>query len=186
MERRVKNKVDTFISEFKDEIKNHFNENIKKINYENQETFEKDLKNFQMLHIQYIYNYQNINLTDDDFKKRKRIKNTIPLEDRCCAYRANMQQCSRRKLDDNMYCGTHLKGQPHGIISDVHHHQQKKTISVWSEDIKGILYYIDSNGKVYDTEDILTNKANPKVIAKYEKSLDINGVPVYSIPEFNI
>tara|TARA_B100000886_G_scaffold340528_1_gene310866 strand:+ start:8292 stop:8849 length:558 start_codon:yes stop_codon:yes gene_type:complete len=185
MERRVKNKVDTFISEFKEAIKNNFNESIKKINFENQETLEASLKEFQMLHIQYLYNYENITLTDEDFKKRKRIKNTIPLEDRCCAFRANKQQCSRRKLDDNMYCGTHLKGQPHGIITDIQH-PQKKTISVWSEDIKGILYYIDTDGKVYDTEDILTNKPNPKVIAKYEKSLDTNGNTIYSIPEFNI
>tara|TARA_Y100000816_G_scaffold292505_1_gene288153 strand:- start:846 stop:1403 length:558 start_codon:yes stop_codon:yes gene_type:complete len=185
MEKRVKSKVDTFMSTFKEEIKNQFNENIKNINYKDPETFEKSLKEFQMLHIQYIYNYATITLTDDDFKKRKRIKNTIPLEDRCCAYRANKQQCSRRKLDDNMYCGTHLKGQPHGTITDVSY-QQKKTISVWSEDIKGILYYIDINGKVYDTEDILTNKPNPKVIAKYETSLDINGTTIYSIPEFNI
>ena len=43
------------------------------------------------------------------------------------------------------------------------------------------LFYIDKNNNVYQTEDIYTNKTNPKVIAKYVKNGDI-----YSIPEFDI
>jgi hypothetical protein len=52
---------------------------------------------------------------------------------------------------------------------------------VWVQDIKGILYYIDSNFNVYQTEDVISNKVDPKIIAKYVKTGD-----VYSIPEFGI
>ena len=46
----------------------------------------------------------------------------------------------------------------------------------------GIIYYIDSASNGDDTEDIALNKTNPKVIAKYEKTLDGE----YSIPLYNI
>jgi hypothetical protein len=39
----------------------------------------------------------------------------------------------------------------------------------------------DLNGNVYQAEDIIGNKINPKIIAKYLKNGEI-----YSIPEFNI
>ena len=44
----------------------------------------------------------------------------------------------------------------------------KKT--VWVQDIKGILYYIDDTGNVYEPQDIIKNKVNPKIIARYEKN----------------
>ena len=40
-------------------------------------------------------------------------------------------------------------------------------LEVWLQDFKGISYYIDGNMNVYQTEDIVSNKRNPKVIAKY-------------------
>jgi len=42
----------------------------------------------------------------------------------------------------------------------------------WAQDIKGIIYYIDENHRVYDTKDIYENKINPKIIAKWEKNED--------------
>jgi hypothetical protein len=54
-------------------------------------------------------------------------------------------------------------------------------IEVWAQDIQGIIYYLDKNMNVYSTEDIVSNKSNPKIIAKYTKSCEI-----YHIPEFNI
>ena len=54
-------------------------------------------------------------------------------------------------------------------------------IEVWAQDIQGIVYYIDKAYNVYQAEDIIINKLNPKIIAKYIKNGD-----VYSIPEFNI
>ena len=58
---------------------------------------------------------------------------------------------------------------------------ENKKVEVWAQDIHGILYYIDNKNNVYQPEDILSNKINPKVIAKYIKTNEI-----YSIPEFNI
>jgi hypothetical protein len=52
--------------------------------------------------------------------------------------------------------------------------------TVWLEDIKGILHYIDKHGNVYKNEDIIENKKNPKIIAKYDRALT-NGEWVYSI-----
>jgi hypothetical protein len=54
-------------------------------------------------------------------------------------------------------------------------------VEVWAQDIQGIVYYIDKSNNVYQAEDIVSNKINPKIIAKYLK----NGEH-YSIPEFNI
>ena len=54
-------------------------------------------------------------------------------------------------------------------------------IEVFAQDIHGIIYYIDKNNNVYQVEDIISNKVNPKIIAKYIKDGDN-----YSIPEFSV
>ena len=61
-----------------------------------------------------------------------------------------------------------------------------KKISVWAQDIKGIIYYIDDNSNVYETSAILQGTDNPKIIAKYQKSLDDEGNVAYAIPSFGI
>ena len=58
---------------------------------------------------------------------------------------------------------------------------QGQIIEVWAQDIQGIIYYIDKNYNVYQTEDIMQGKVNPKIIAHYQKNGDN-----FSIPEFNI
>jgi hypothetical protein len=75
-----------------------------------------------------------------------------------------------------------LKGTPHGIVDP--QNEPKNTtqkIEVYAQDIQGIVYYIDKNNNVYQAEDIISNKINPKIIAKYVKDGEN-----YSIPEFNI
>ena len=59
--------------------------------------------------------------------------------------------------------------------------QNTQKIEVWAQDIQGIMYYIDKSGNVYKAEEIILNKINPKIIAKYVKNGDH-----YSIPEFGI
>jgi hypothetical protein len=171
MEKRLNKKVDTYISGFKDNIR--------------EKATQMDLITNEKVNqlIQYIYDYERLCFTKEDFQKRKRVKNFVPIFDRCCAKRATNEQCTRRKKDGNEYCGTHIKGTPHGVIdeeqSDIKVNTQK--IEVWAQDIQGIIYYIDKFNNVYQLEDIVGNKKNPKVIAKYLK----NGEN-YSIPEFNI
>ena len=126
--------------------------------------------------------YDRLAFIKEDFQKRKRVKNFVPIFDRCCAKRASNEQCTRRKKDGCEYCGTHLKGTPHGII-DAQNENKNTTqkIEVYAQDIQGIVYYIDKNNNVYQAEDIISNKINPKIIAKYVKDGEN-----YSIPEFKI
>jgi hypothetical protein len=75
-----------------------------------------------------------------------------------------------------------MKGKPHGIMDNqVENKVTTQKVEVWAQDIQGIVYYIDKANNVYQAEDIVVNKVNPKIIAKYVKNGDH-----YSIPEFNI
>ena len=40
---------------------------------------------------------------------------------------------------------------------------------MWAEDIKGIVYYLDNNGNVYNTEDIVSSNPKPRIIFRYTK-----------------
>ena len=133
--------------------------------------------------MQEIYSYNGLTFTADDFSKRKRTKNVVPRCDRCCAKRANNDQCTRKRRDGSMFCGTHIKGTPHGTIDNVSNQGSAvKQIELIAQEIKGIIYYLDANGNVYKTEDVLQNKLDPSIIAKYVKT----DSGEYSIPEFNI
>ena len=170
MEKRLNKKLEVWITGFKDNIREKANQiGISKNDQTNQL-------------IQYIYDYDRLSFRKEDFQKRKRVKNVVPFFDRCCAKRANNEQCTRRKKDDIEYCGTHMKGTPHGVIDNQGESKSNtQKIEVWAQDIQGIIYYIDKSYNVYQAEDIIINKLNPKIIAKYIKNGD-----VYSIPEFNI
>lgn len=170
MERRINKRIDGYITTFKDSIR----DKVTELGITQNEQMNALL--------QHIYDYDRLVLNKDDFVKRKRVKNVVPICDRCCAKRANGEQCTRRKKDEDEYCGTHMKGTPHGVLDlqeDVKTVSQK--IEVWAQDIQGIIYYIDKNMNVYQAEDVVSNKSNPKIIAKYAKNGD-----VYSIPEFEI
>lgn len=170
MEKRLNKKVETYITTFKDNIR----EKTTQMGMTNNEEVNKLL--------QYIYDYERLSFAKEDFEKRKRVKNFVPVFDRCCAKRASNEQCTRRKKGDSEYCGTHLKGIPHGKMTG--QNEPKNTtqkIEVYAQDIQGIIYYIDKNNNVYQAEDIVSNKINPKIIAKYVKDGD-----KYSIPEFNL
>lgn len=171
MERRLNKKLETYITTFKDNIR----EKVTQLGLNN------DIKSTQLL--QYIYDYDRLSFNKDDFQKRKRVKNFVPIYDRCCAKRANGEQCTRRRKDESEYCGTHTKGTPHGIVVENQNETKANThkIEVWAQDIQGIVYYIDKFNNVYNTADIIKNQINPKIIAKYV----VNGEN-YSIPEFNI
>lgn len=173
MEKRINQKTRTYLQNFKELIKEKVCDN-----------FENEVSNNdQRVHelLQFIYDYQPLEFKKEDFQKRKRIKNIVPFYDRCCALRANKQQCTRRKKKGEKFCGTHIKGIPHGELNEV---QQKKTHNlktVFAQEIKGIVYWIDEECNVYDNQDIFQNKDNPKIIAKYTKT-KVNGSMIYNIP----
>uniref|UniRef100_A0A6C0C2R3 Uncharacterized protein n=1 Tax=viral metagenome TaxID=1070528 RepID=A0A6C0C2R3_9ZZZZ len=162
MDKRINQKVELFFQEFKDNVKARI----------------VDKKSPEEL-IQYIYAYNIIQFEKSDFAKRKRIKNIVPLNDRCNALRANGDQCTRRRKDDNVYCGTHIKGIPHGEITNKKSLDIHKTKKVWAQEIRGIIYYIDKNNNVYNPSDIMNNKTNPGIIAKYTYDISENK---YDIP----
>jgi hypothetical protein len=171
MDKRINKKIEAYISELKENVRD-------------KATTLGLTNDANVAHIvQYIYDYERLNLTKEDFMKRKRVKNVVHLADRCCAKRANGEQCTRRRRDEvTAYCGTHLKGTPHGTYEmGEQQPAQGQKVEVWAQDIMGIVYYIDKNNNVYQTEDIMYGKTNPKVIAKYCKIGE-----TYSIPEFNI
>jgi hypothetical protein len=170
MERRLNKKLETYITTFKDNIR----EKATQLGLSN------DSKSTQLL--QYIYDYDRLSFNKEDFQKRKRVKNFVPIYDRCCAKRAAGEQCTRRKKEGSEYCGTHMKGTPHGIVENSDEPKMNtQKVELWAQDIKGIVYYIDKYNNVYDTADIIKNKVNPKIIAKYLKDGEN-----FSIPEFNI
>ena len=104
MERRLNKKLETYITTFKDSIREKAT----------QLGLSSDSKDTQLL--QFIYDYDRLSFTKEDFQKRKRVKNFVPIYDRCCATRASDEQCTRRRKEGSEFCGTHMKGTPHGIV----------------------------------------------------------------------
>lgn len=161
MESKITKKIDIYLREYKHNI-------AKKIN----ELNLTDQPNINEL-MDYIYNYNNLVISTEDITRKKRIKNTVPQYERCVAIRSNGEQCTRRRKDDACYCGTHIKGTPHGIItSDNSNSDNYKKVNVWIQEISGISYYIDDNYNVYNMEDIIQNQMNPRIIFKWKLEND--------------
>jgi hypothetical protein len=170
MERRLNKKFEDYITLFKNDIRDKIN----RVQFD-----ETDKINELM---GYVYDYERLIFKKEDISKRKRVKNTIPETNRCNARRANNEQCTRRKRDGCEYCGTHIKGTPHGLITEnITSHDVTHKLEIRAQEIGGIVYYIDDNTNVYNTEDVMNNKENPSIIAKY-----INRNGTYSIPEFGL
>lgn len=174
MDRRITKKVEDHQLEFKNAIKSFLEDNDCQVKCVNND----QVNNSSFL--KFVYDFENFNLSKDDFKKRKRVKNQVPQFERCNAKRANCEQCTRRKKDDSNFCGTHIKGTPHGILDNKDCEMKKTTkIDVWVKEIKGINYYVDGANNVYMPGDILSNTSNPRKIGKYE----MVSPGVYHIPE---
>jgi len=122
----------------------------------------------------FVYEYEKLKLTKEDFMKRKRVKNMVPIQQRCLAKRANGEQCTRKKKEGCDYCGTHTKGVPCSIMDDEKDGDKPKlnqqNVNIWVQNIKGIEYFIDGSQNVYKHEDVINNSTNPRIIAKYLKS----------------
>lgn len=172
MEKRINKRIESYVTDFKDEIRKKMGELA----------FVDEAKPQINELLEFIYDYERLVLIKDDLAKRKRIKNTIPALNRCNAKRASGEQCTRRRKDKCEFCGTHVKGTPHGLVQTCEMTESvTQKIEVVAEEICGIVYYIDKFNNVYKTEDILEGKQNPSIIAKCLKQ---NGV--YSIPELGL
>lgn len=182
MERRITGKIDAYIIDFKNAVSLKIRElgttasaaaasdvsatdSIASITIDQ---LCKQLTNF-------VYEYDKLKLTKEDFMKRKRVKNTVPIQQRCLAKRANGEQCTRKKKEGCDYCGTHTKGIPCNIMDVENDNTVKpkfnqKNVNIWVQNIKGIEYFIDSSQNVYKHEDVINNSTNPRIIAKYSKN----------------
>jgi len=156
MEKRINQKTRTYLQQFKNDIKEFISTSEKGITPDEANSL-----------LQFIYDYQPLEFQKTDFQKRKRVKNVVPYFERCCALRANGQQCTRRRKNSDKFCGTHIKGIPHGEINQEKSAPTHTKKTVWAQDIKGIIYYIDDANNVYHPQDVLNNTVNPKIIAKY-------------------
>lgn len=145
MENRIKKKVDTYVQTFKSDLKDKMQEmNIL-------ETPEgSDL-------LRYIYEYQRVNFNNEDFSKRKRLKNTVPISERCIGKKAFGEQCTRKKKDGCDLCGTHMKGTPHGVVKIEKCEEVLKKVTLHMECNRGVYSYVDESGTSYPMEYVLKN-----------------------------
>jgi hypothetical protein len=186
MDKIINKKIKTYVTDFKAFIKTKtletFTPGSSTADGRSVSTAEQEQKVNDFL--QEMYNYETLVLSKDDVCKKKRIKNAIPGCNRCIAKRATGEQCTRKQKEGYEYCGTHVKGVPHGIVTTNDEIQQENELvrsEVVAKDIHGIVYYIDTYNNVYKTEDILNQVKNPTIIAKAEI---INGE--YGIRKFGL
>ena len=175
MEQRINKKIETHQLTFKQAIQEW-------IVTKDIRMMSRDGTNYLSNFMQFIFDYENIILDKNDFIKRKRLKNVVPSFERCTACRASGEQCTRRRKDGLAFCGTHVKGTPHGFVANIDNNEKVSTnnLHVWVQDIGGIQYYIDSNNNVYMPADILTSSNNPRKVGTWR--LTESGE--YIIPEF--
>lgn len=166
MEKRINKKIETHFTQFKEQVSARLNV----INSEHSFGANDDFKTKMNEMVEFVYEYPRLILQKDDLSKRNRIKNSIPDMNRCNAKRANHEQCTRRRKEGCEFCGTHAKGTPNGLIhtssTDTSNLSNQK-FEVFAQDICGIVYYIDTHSNVYKTEDILSEKQNPTIVAQY-------------------
>jgi len=183
MDKIINKKIKTYVTDFKAFIKT---KTLETFTSTTGGTVPVGIEQEQKVNdfLQEMYNYETLVLSKDDVCKKKRIKNAIPGCNRCIAKRATGEQCTRKQKEGYEYCGTHVKGVPHGIVTTNEEIQQENELvrsEVVAKDIHGIVYYIDTYNNVYKTEDILNQVKNPQIIAKAEI---INGE--YGIRKFGL
>jgi ubiquitin len=169
MDKRLNRQIESYISKFKNDVK------LKVI-----QMSLPDIEQANEL-VSYIFSYDRLVLSKEDVSKRKRVKNSIPDTNRCRAKRATGEQCTRKQKEGCIFCGTHVKGTPHGVIQTEQQDTDKIRVEVFAQEIYGITYYLDTHKNVYNTEDILNNKTNPGIIAKYELVDNVYSIPALGL-----
>ena len=166
MEKNIKSKILDHENCFKENVQSWFKNNNATIT----DTVGKDCT---IDFIQYLNDFPGLELSIQDFQKRKRIKNSVPDYNRCIAMKCNGERCSRKQKDKNtQFCGTHIKGSPHGTITDDEKIIKKTQVNIWLQEINGITRYIDDHNNIYATTDIRNSVIPPKIISKYGKTED--------------
>jgi len=86
--------------------------------------------------------------------KKKKNKTHVDASKLCMARKQDGNQCTRRKKDDNNFCGKHIKNRKFGTIDDNSSIIQKfanddNIIMTCVEIFNGIKYLVDDNNIVY-------------------------------------
>ena len=174
MKKKISQKVDNYIIQFKNDIKNYIQQNQIVLSTLNLEATSDENENSVISDfLKYIYDYKSLEFIDEDFQKRKRVKNKVPDFNRCCALKCNGERCSRKVKEEGKtnYCGTHIKGIPYGSVLDNKHKSTNeennvKKVEIWIQEVNGINWYIDKDLNVYDVNDIKNGISQPKIIHK--------------------
>lgn len=171
MEKTIGSKVEEHLENIKSGLINSINKILEK---------EDIIKDDLLAIMEEVKAIKMLEFTKEDFiVKRNRTRNEVHKSERCIARKSAGEQCSHRKQEGKMFCGTHSKGTPHGVISDdIDNNKVTTKVAINVIDIAGILYHVDNMGNVYDPIDIVSKAKHPKVISKYEKSED----GTYKIP----
>jgi len=160
MDKQINEKIHGYVEEFKNKIRNK----ILELDFQEKGKINEILE--------FTNEFESLVINKEDLSNKKRTKTVIDSIHRCNAKRANGEQCTRKRKDGYEFCGTHTKGIPNGSIQVDASIQNIRKIEVVVQDINGIAYYIDQENNIYRTEDILSNKQNPQIIAKYRKMED--------------
>ena len=80
------------------------------------------------------------------------------------------KQCSRKSKVGSIYCGTHLHGQPYGVVSKDDMYTNIESVLLWCQDVEGIIYHFDSDYNVYHTYDVVRKIANPRIVGRWSPS----------------
>lgn len=168
MDKKINKIIETYVATYKQEIKNK----AVSIGFADQDKIG-DL-------IEYVMEYERLVLKKEEFIKQKRTKNAISNVNRCMAIISSGGQCTRQRKKNCDLCGTHEKGNPLGLVNpDTLQETEVFTLTVASVDINGIVYFIDDKNNLFNTEDIINEDDNPKIIGKAKQE---NGV--YKIVSF--
>jgi len=155
--------------------------------------------------LEYVFEYEKITFNKEIFIKKKQQKTMggeiVPVvfsdEERCIADRKQGDRCTRKRVKGNLYCGTHCvkynSSTSSVVTNKINENEEKKVpannkekkpnqVEVIAHEIQGIIYYIDKELNVYNTEDIFKNINNPQIIAKAVQ-LSHN---VFSIPSLGL
>ena len=187
METYMNRRIDEYIVGFKNDIKSKMS-TLEIINQSNSsETELEKMREF----LEFIFEYPKLILDKKDFIVSKRRASssitpdqenqvsvlTFPAHMQCLAKRSDGIQCTRKKKKCCDFCGTHAKLD---AIQRTSTTESIQRMEVSAEDIHGIIYYIDRYNNVYNTEDILEGRENPRIIAKATKHSN----NMYMIEEF--
>jgi hypothetical protein len=159
MEKAINKRVEDYLISFKNGIK----DKIISLGFQEKDKISEVLE--------FVFEFERLVFERDDIVKKKRVKPEIPLEQRCVAKRANGEQCTRRKKRECEFCGTHDRGTPHGAMANATELSNTvQKMEVFAEEVDGIVYYIDKYKNIYCTEDILSNKENPRIVGNIHEN----------------